>query len=378
MTRRKRLLETLKGNSVDRPAVSFYEIDGSQNTEDTDPFNIYNHPSWKPLIELAREKTDRIVRQWVGFKNTPPNPLQELTKTESIYGTDGALYTTTTIKAGKRTLTTKTKRDKDIDTVWTLEHLLKDEEDAEAWLALPSIQPCGEPDIETFLKMEKELGEDGIAMVDISDPLCGIAPLFHMEAYTIIAMTDEKLFRQMLDKDAKIRYWKIEQIAKALPGRLWRICGPEYASEPYLPPHLFHQYVTEYDKKIVEIINRSGGYARIHSHGRLHNILDYIVETGCMGLDPIEPPPQGDVELIYVRQKYGKKLVLFGNLEIADIENLPEHAFRAKVKNALIEGTSGTGRGFVLMPSASPYGRVLSEKTLQNYFAMIDEVEKFS
>ncbi len=377
MTRRERLMKTLNGETVDRPAVSFYEIDGSQNMDDPDPFNIYNHPSWKPLIELAREKTDRIVRRGITFKNAPPDPCEELTLIKRYYGEDGALYTEITVKAGKRLLTKRTKRDRDIDTVWTLEHLLKDEDDAKAFLELPFPACGGEPVIEPFLHLEKELGDDGIAMIDIGDPLCAVAPLFDMGTYTVVAMTNEELFRRMLDKVAERMYWQVEQIAKVLPGRLWRIYGHEYASEPYLPPNLFHQYVTQYDKTIIEIIKASGGYPRIHSHGRLLNILDHIVETGCVALDPIEPPPQGDVELIYVRQKYGDKLVLFGNLEITDIENLSEADFRKKVRQAIEEGTYGTGRGFVLMPSASPYGRELSQKTLQNYFAMIDEVEKF-
>jgi len=38
-------------------------------------------------------------------------------------------------------------------------------------------------------------------------------------------------------------------------------------------------------------------------------------------------------------------------------------------------GTSGQGRGFVLMPSACPYGRILSSLTLRNYEKMVEIVE---
>jgi len=161
-----------------------------------------------------------------------------------------------------------------------------------------------------------------------------------------------------------------------LPGRLWRIVGPEYASPPFLPPRLFCEYVTRYDTPIVQAIQRYGGYARMHSHGRLKLILSHILETGCDGLDPIEPPPQGDMELSEVRQRYGEQLVLFGNLEISDIENLPTAEFERKVRAALEQGTAGKGRGFVLMPSSCPYGRVLSPLTLQNYLSMVELVEQ--
>ena len=169
---------------------------------------------------------------------------------------------------------------------------------------------------------------------------------------------------------------KTEAVSEALPGRLWRIFGPEYASPPYLPPRLFREYVCRYVGPMIEAIQRHDGYARIHSHGNLKDILDDIVGMGADGLDPIEPPPQGDVELSYVRERYGKDMVLFGNLEITDIENLPTEQLAEKVKRALEEGTSGSGRGFVLMPSACPYGRELSSLTMKNYEKIVEIVEE--
>ena len=130
---------------------------------------------------------------------------------------------------------------------------------------------------------------------------------------------------------------------------------------------MFREYVRRYDRPLIDLIRASGGYARVHCHGRLRGILDDIAAMGADALDPIEPPPQGDVELAYVRQRHGRQMVLFGNLEMSDIDGLPQDAFAEKVKRALDEGTRGSGRGFVLMPSASPIGRVLPMRIMKNY-----------
>lgn len=377
MNRRERLMVTLRGEPVDRPPVSFYELNGlDENPANDDPFNIYSHPSWRPLIELTLEKTDRIVMRGVPFMDMPPDPLDELTTIETHYK-NGNRFTSCSIRAGKRLLTSHTRQDPDVNTVWTLEHLLKDTDDLRAWLKLPEREFGGEPDVSKVLETEQILGDTGIVMINTADPLCLVAPLFEMGEFTVMAMTEPALFHQALEKSARLLYKKTEAVAKALPGRLWRICGPEYASPPYLPPEYFREYVVRYDKPMVEAIQRHGGFARIHSHGRLRDILDDIVSTGCMGLDPIEPPPQGDVALRYVRENYGKQLVLFGNLEVSDIENLPTDQFEEKVATALEEGTTGEGRGFVLMPSACPYGRELSPLTLRNYEKMIEAIKQF-
>jgi len=375
MNRRERLLATLAGRPVDRPPVSFYELDWfADKPLDEDPFNIHNHPSWRPLLEMVRDRVDRIVN--VGVSCVDDNAPDE-----SVYSaetrTEGPERTTVyTVKAGGRTLTSRSIQHADLDTVWTVEHLVKDVDDFRAWIDLPSHEPSFRIDTADFLRKEKELGDGGIMLLDAGDPLCSVASLFSMADYTVVALTEPDLFRRALDKIAVIANRRTEALSRALPGRLWRIYGPEYASEPYLPPRLFAEYVTPYVKAMVDAIHATGGFVRVHSHGRLKNVLPHIAATGCDGTDPIEPPPQGDVTMAYVRERC-PDWVLFGNLESSDIENVSADEMRAKAETALREGTAGAGRGMVLMPSAAPYGRVLSEKAFRNYSAILDAVESF-
>ena len=51
---------------------------------------------------------------------------------------------------------------------------------------------------------------------------------------------------------------------------------------------------------------------------------------------------------------------------------MPTDKFAEKVKQALDEGSRGDGMGFVLMPSASPYGRLLAPLTVKNYEKIIE------
>lgn len=375
MKRRERLMATLSGVPVDRPPVSFYEINGlDEDPENNDPFNIFTHSSWRPLIELAREKTDRIVMRGVSYASANPDPLEAISTEESIVR-DRTRMTTRKVQAGNRILTTRTRRDMDINTVWTEEHLLKNVDDLQAFIKIPPSLSEEKIDTTAVIRAETELGDTGIVMIDTPDPLCLAASLFDMAEYTVVAMTEPTLFHNLLEYFASTLLPKTQAVAKALPGRLWRIYGPEYASPPYLPPQLFREYVCRYVTPMIEAVHRYGGYVRIHSHGNLKLILDDIASMGADGLDPIEPPPQGDVSLEYVRQRHGKNMVLFGNLEISDIENLSTARFSETVKHAIDEGTSGIGRGFVLMPSACPYGRVLSSLALKNYEKMIEIVE---
>ena len=363
-------MATLRGQPVDRPAVNFYEVGGFKvDAGNPDPYNIYNAPDWQPLLNLANNHTD-IIRMMSPVRARSVDPTSRTDNQffrEETVEHDNYRITTTKLTVAGRAMTQVTKRDRDMDTVWTVEHLLKNTADVEAYLQIPDEVFAERVDVTPLEAEEKLLGDAGIVMVDTEDPLCAAAALFSMEDYTVLAFTEPELFHRLLEKMARRIHPRTAEISRQFPGRLWRIYGPEYASEPYLPPSLFEEYVVRYVTPMIRAIHAHGGCGRVHCHGRLRKILDLIAVMGADGLDPIEPPPQGDMELREVRERHGRQLVLFGNLEIADIESLPTPRFAEKVKRALEEGMAGEGRGFVLMPSASTYGRAIPALTMRNY-----------
>lgn len=387
MNRRERLMATLRGAAVDRPAVSFYEIGGFKiDAADPDEFNVYNSDQWQPLLELAMEETDIIrmvsaVRShshesWGSDGQVSESVRDQFIRTEERVDTEGKHTKITVEVAGKKLSSTLLRR-RNMDTVWTTEHLLKDNDDVKAYLELPDEVFAETIDIASLEQEEASLGDSGIVMVDTEDPICAVATLFSMEDFTVFAMMEQKLCHKLLAKCARYIQRRTEKVAEEFPGRLWRIYGPEFACRPYLPPNLFEEYVVGYTKPMVTAIKEYGGFARVHAHGHIKDVLDMIAGMGADAIDPIEPTPQGDVTLEYVREKYGKDIVLFGNLEISDIEMCEPEKFKGIVQRSLEEGTKGTGRGFVLTPSASPYGRDISQTTLQNYRTMVELTRKF-
>lgn len=380
MTRRERLFHSIAGLPVDRPAVSFYEINGlTEDWRDPDPYNIFNGPGWQELIQLTAEKSDRMVLTPAETErdNRRLSPIAGEQMRSTTEERDGRRYIHLTIGSGPRALNQLEMVEPGINTVWRTEHPVHSADDLRYWIDLPDEILQGTACTGIVTERERLLGDTGVVLLDTPDALCIVAMLMSMEDFTVLAMTEPELFEAALRKAARFLQWNLETVAAACPGRIWRIYGPEFAAPPYLPPEFFARYVTQFDAPMVAAIHRSGGYARIHCHGRIRQVLDEIVRTGCDGIDPVEPPPQGDMELAEVRERYGDRLTLFGNLEASDIENLDEAAFRQKVRQALTEGTRGTGRGFVLMPSACPYGRVLSPRAFRNYRTMIEETENF-
>lgn len=367
-------MASVRGQSVDRPPVSFYELNGWNDLlfDGKPEYNIYTDPSWRELLDITRDHTDRIHFGNIRFKT---KPIENLTWNSWGEPNGNEVYEWV-YHLGDKTYTRRMKREPDVDTLWTTQHLLCDAEDLDIWTTRMPDPEIGEPDFQAYLDYEARIGDAGVAMIETGDPLNDVASLFDMADYTIAAMTEPDIFHAALEKAATRIYGRARLIADALPGRLWRIYGPEYAHPPYLPPRLYKEYVVKYVRPLIDIIHSTGGIARVHCHGNLKEILPMLVEMGADATDPIEPPPQGNVSLAYVRQNFGKDLTLFGNLEVSDIETMRPEAFRHKIAQALDEGTAGEGRGFVLMPSACPIGRHVSENTLANYHLILNTMRE--
>lgn len=70
-------------------------------------------------------------------------------------------------------------------------------------------------------------------------------------------------------------------------------------------------------KKCMEPIKAAGQKVIYHSDGYLMDILDDLVDAGIDGLNPIEPLAGMDIG--YLKKRYGKRLVLVGNVDCSQV-----------------------------------------------------------
>jgi sugar phosphate isomerase/epimerase len=122
---------------------------------------------------------------------------------------------------------------------------------------------------------------------------------------------------------------------------------------------------------MTRLIRARGAKVRLHCHGKMAQVLDLILETGCDGIDPCEPPPDGDIELDEVKRRcQARGVSVWGNLELKLLEQATAAQVRSEVQK--IMGQAKDGGGFVLMPTAGPINLPLAPKTEANYKAFIE------
>jgi uroporphyrinogen-III decarboxylase len=169
----------------------------------------------------------------------------------------------------------------------------------------------------------------------------------------------------------------IRHVAKAGCGPVWAYVGPEVCIPPLMSPRDFREFVVAYDRRIVDDLHSTGNLVWCHSHGGMNAVIEGFCDMGVDVLNPMEPPPWGDLELADARRRVGDRLTLEGNVEKDQLYRASTDQIRAQVRAAMTDGPLPDGRRFILCPSAGFMEHpTCSDQMVENYRAYVDEAGK--
>lgn len=239
-------------------------------------------------------------------------------------------------------------------------------------LSIPYKAP--HPDLTQFFKEQQELGDRGLMMVDIGDPLTPLYNLTSAENFLLWTAIDYKRLLQFLDEIYKRVYNFYKYLLERNAGDVYFIVGAEFAGPPLVSPAKFNEMSVRYVKGIVDLIREYGKKSIVHYHGNLYSILNGIKEINPDGLHTIEAPPIGDCTITQAREVLGNDMVLIGNIQYDDLARCHTEEIEEKVRQSINEGKTGK---FILSPSAGPYESFIGHRTVQNYLIFIEAGLKY-
>jgi len=371
MTRRERLLAAHRGDAVDRPPIKIWAAD---------PWTQVIHPSFQPILDEALEKTD-LVAGWSNGSNmfyTRPEIIEGIVHSErspsrhddyeeihtQIDTPKGPLHTT--FLAGTRAGIPG----------YTEEYLFKTPEDVEKWLSVPYEPPWDGSghDCDSFFERDREMGDRGIEMIGFGHPMYTFQAKAGSVYFALWSVMCHDVIYAFLDEILKRQLDYVHHVIRAGCGPIWGYVGPELCVPPLMSPADFDDFVVRYDRPITDAIHAAGNIVWCHSHGNMSQVLEKFIDLGADALNPLEPPPWGDIELREARERADDRLTLEGNIEKDQLYRAPEEELRRQVRQAMTEGPLPDGRRFILCPSAGFMEHPTCSKQMRrNYHAYIDE-----
>jgi len=249
------------------------------------------------------------------------------------------------------------EEDEGIFTRWDRHKPIQGVEDVDKLLSVPyEFSPADPSGWGPFREHRARMGANAISGAGINSMvamLCGVMSYEQMLEWT---MTEPAVIKTLADVWLERVGEKVDWLLSQGVGPFWHFNGVERAAPPMMSRTQWEEWVVAYDGEIMRRIKAADPDATIHvhCHGKVRTLLDSFVEMGVDSVDPVEPAPQGDVDLAEAKEAYDGRLVFRGNIEFLDMETRQPDEIEELVRRSIEE--SGKGN-VILNTSAGPHER---------------------
>ena len=359
MKSRERLSRLFRGKDIDRVPIWLLN---PYHTIKWYP-DIYSISSYKKVVEKMYSFCDIFDRRYYdrGFCYSDSPEIIQYSENEKI---PGGIREKETVRYGGIELvkyiekgTDGTKKKYFVDSIDELNSIL----------AMPYV--AVKPDVTPYWVEKEELGDRGLMMLDLGDPLEVLYHTMSAENFSILSLTDYSKIIEFTD----VMYERVFNFYKYFLerdiGEVFFIVGSEFAGPPLVSPDKFNELSVRYVKGLVDLIRSYGKWSIVHYHGNLFHVLPGMREIGMNGLHTVEAPPIGDCTISQARESLGETTILIGNIQYDDLKHKKPEEIRSQVESVIEEGKSGR---FILSPTAGPYEETLDTRTAENYLNFIE------
>ncbi len=313
--------------------------------EHCDPFIVWNpvpYPKTRSKFSYQRflEAPDELV----------------ITKPVEDLG-EGRKRHTFILPTPKGDLTWVSEETDGIETSWDARKPVEKPEDVEKLLSVPFVlKKPASAEYEPFRKYRRDAGCDAICGGNVNSMVAMLVGIMEYEQMLEWLITEPERIKLLADAWMERTWARVEFELDQGVGPFWHFNGVERAAPPMMSPRHWEELVVPYDGEIMRRIKAKDPAARIHvhCHGRSGAMFDSWISLGVDSIDPVEPPPQGDIEFVDAKRKAAGRLTLFGNIEFCLLDMGTPDDVETAVRKAIEDGGKDH---MALFPSATPHER---------------------
>jgi len=218
-------------------------------------------------------------------------------------------------------------------------------------------------------KTLKDFGGSKAVIVHLNDVFSLPRALMGFENLLMAIAAEPALVSALVGMSVDINLQMARELAAR--GVKFVYTGDDFAGDggPLMSPAHFRQLFYPGLCRVMRGFKELGLFVIKHTDGMILPLIDMIVDSGIDCLDPIDPA--AGMSLADVKQKYGARIALKGNVDCAHLMSLgtPEQVAHA-TREALRIGAPGGG--FILSSSNSIHSSVKPE----NYAALLSTLRE--
>lgn len=203
------------------------------------------------------------------------------------------------------------------------------------------------------LRLARTLAPDVSVHMEVFSPFTHLLELFGYEEALMALLDAPETCHRLLDEFTRQVMTQVRVIAPCEPDAI--LISSAFAGAGFISRRMYQEFVVPYEKRVVAVIREHRIPSYVHTCGAIGDRLDLMAGTEVDGIDTLDPPPLGTVDLARAKAEFGRRFFFKGNLDaVNEMLNADDAAFDRAVKQRLEIGKPGSGYILSSACSVSP------------------------
>lgn len=191
----------------------------------------------------------------------------------------------------------------------------------------------------------------------------------------LMAMIDEpERCRELLAGFTRMVKAQIDCFAEHQPDAM--LVSSAFAGAGFISRAFYRAFVLPYEREIVQHVRALSLVSYVHTCGAIGDRLDLMAAAGFDGIDTLDPPPLGTVDLRLAKAEFGDRFFFKGNLDaVNEMLGADDAQFEAAVKARIEIGMPGGG---YILSSACSVAPQVKPRRLSRLVELAEEYGRYS
>lgn len=194
-------------------------------------------------------------------------------------------------------------------------------------------------------------GADYSVHGEVRAPMDHFLNLLGMEDGLMALIDDPDKSAQLMETCTK---WSVAlAVAQVRRGaHAIKISSP-FVGGGFLRSEMYEEVVLPFEKKIAEAVREEGAFVYTHTCGAIGDRLDLLVDCGVSGIECLDPPPLGDVDLTEAVEELNGRIFIKGNIDPVNTLLRGDQETIDRDVGGILEAAGHEMAGFILSSACS-------------------------
>ncbi len=194
---------------------------------------------------------------------------------------------------------------------------------------------------------------------EVFSPFTHLMELFGYEDALVAMLDAPATCHELLAVLTRMVAAQVRCLAPCAPDAL--LISSAFAGGGFIGRDMYQEFVCPYERHVAATVHEFGVTVYTHTCGAIGDRLDLMAATGVDGIDTLDPPPLGTVDLARAKDEFGDRFFFKGNLDaVNEMLRADDEAFRQAVLDRLRIGMPGSG--YILSSACSVAPHVKPER----------------